>query len=156
MKMGQEKGWGSLPLITAGTADAPYRTYGYNAGQKQFTRGTDKVVNPLSTYLKKKSGGLVAVQEDPVAQRFITGGRANYVKTGAAGGGQKDNVPALLSDKEYVMDADVVSALGDGDPDEGARKLDKMRENIRTHKRSASSKSIPPKAKAPEKYLKGK
>ena len=53
------------------------------------------------------------------------------------------------------MDADSVSALGDGNTEAGAAKLDKMRENIRRHKRSASPKSIPPRAKEPEQYLRG-
>lgn len=75
-----------------------------------------------------------------------------------AGGtsGQADEVKApRLSDGEYVMDADVVAALGDGNTAAGARKLDQMRENIRAHKRSAGPKSIPPKAKNISSYLKG-
>jgi len=69
------------------------------------------------------------------------------------GGGQDDQVDAALSPGEYVFDADVVSALGDGSNDEGARILDEMRENIRRHKRSAPPTEIPPKAKPPEAYL---
>jgi hypothetical protein len=81
------------------------------------------------------------------------GGSAHYVKGGTAG--QADKIPAMLSDGEYVMDADVVSALGDGNNAAGAKKLDKMRVGIRTHKRAAPATKIPPKAKAPEAYLKG-
>lgn len=69
------------------------------------------------------------------------------------GGGQDDMVPARLSPGEYVMDADTVSALGDGDNGAGADALDRMRENIRTHKRSAPAHKIPPKAHTPEHYL---
>lgn len=69
------------------------------------------------------------------------------------GGGQADDVDARLSSGEYVMDADTVSALGDGDTMTGARRLDEMRENVRRHKRSASPKKIPPKAKKPEGYM---
>ncbi len=69
------------------------------------------------------------------------------------GGGQDDQVQARLSPKEYVMDADTVASLGDGNPDEGARRLDQMRENIRAHKRAAPVSKIPPKAKAPLEYL---
>ena len=53
------------------------------------------------------------------------------------------------------MDADVVAALGDGNTDAGAAKLDAMRENIRKHKRSAPPSKIPPKAKPVKAYLKG-
>jgi len=70
--------------------------------------------------------------------------------------GQADKVPINASHGEYVMDADVVAALGDGNTDAGAAKLDKMRQNIRNHKRSAPAHKIPPKAKAPETYLKGR
>jgi len=69
--------------------------------------------------------------------------------------GQLDNVPIAASHGEYVMDADSVSALGDGNTDAGAARLDKMRENLRRHKRSAPATNIPPKAKSPEQYLKG-
>lgn len=68
-------------------------------------------------------------------------------------GGQDDDVPAMLSSKEYVFDADTVAALGDGNADEGARRLDRMRENIRRHKRAAPAHKIPPKSRAPEHYL---
>jgi hypothetical protein len=69
-------------------------------------------------------------------------------------GGQDDNVNARLSDGEYIMDADTVSNLGDGNNAAGAAKLDAMRQNIRAHKRSAPPSKIPPKAKKPEAYLK--
>ena len=95
----------------------------------------------------KIHGGLGAVQADPVIHRYIRG---------VPGGGQEDNVHIKASPGEYVFDADAVAALGDGNSDEGARRLDQMRENIRAHKRAAPAKSIPPKAKQPEQYLKGK
>lgn len=66
------------------------------------------------------------------------------------GGGQDDRVPALLSNGEYVMDAATVSDLGDGSNGEGARKLDAMRQKIRTHKRTGK---FPPLAKQPHQYL---
>lgn len=71
------------------------------------------------------------------------------------GGGQDDLIDARLADGEYVFDADVVAALGDGSNKEGARKLDEMRAAIREHKRSAPVGKIPPKAKSPLAYLKG-
>jgi hypothetical protein len=49
-----------------------------------------------------------------------------------------------------------VASLGNGSSDAGSRVLDKMREEIRKHKRSASAKKIPPKAKSPLEYIKGK
>lgn len=85
------------------------------------------------------------------------GGAAQGALGLLAGGtaGQDDSINARLSDGEYVMDADIVAALGDGNTAAGAKKLDQMRENIRRHKRSASHDSIPPRAKSIEAYLRG-
>jgi hypothetical protein len=69
------------------------------------------------------------------------------------GGGQEDNVPINASAGEYVIDADAVSAIGDGNNAEGARRLDAMVQNLRAHKRSAPNDSIPPSAREPESYL---
>lgn len=77
---------------------------------------------------------------------------SHYVQ--GAGGGQDDLIPAKLADGEYVFDAEIVAALGDGSNKEGAKKLDAMREAIRKHKRSGSTKTIPPAAKSPLQYLK--
>jgi hypothetical protein len=77
-----------------------------------------------------------------------------FVSSGA-GGGQGDMVDARLSPGEYVWDADVVSALGDGDNATGARLLDDTRRAIREHKRGGSVDDIPPPALSPLEYLKG-
>lgn len=69
--------------------------------------------------------------------------------------GQADDVNASLSHGEYVFDADTVAALGDGNTEAGARELDRMREAIRQHKRSAPASKIPPPSKGALGYLKG-
>jgi len=71
-----------------------------------------------------------------------------------AGDGQSDDIPAWLADGEYVMDAELVSMLGNGSNKAGAKVLDKFREEIRAHKRSAPLGKIPPKAKSPLNYIK--
>ena len=58
--------------------------------------------------------------------------------------------------KRNIFDSDTVAALGDGSSKAGAAALDKMREQIRMHKRSAPINKIPPKAKSPLDYLKRK
>ena len=83
---------------------------------------------------------------------------ARHAKRGFAvngeGTGQSDDIPTMLADGEYVFDADTVAALGDGSSKAGAAALDKMREEIRRHKRSAPVNKIPPKAKSPLDYVK--
>lgn len=70
------------------------------------------------------------------------------------GSGRDDKIEALLSADEYVMDAETVAMLGDGSPEEGARRLDEMRANIRKHKGQALAKGkFSPNAKAPEQYI---
>ena len=77
--------------------------------------------------------------------------QGSYVQ--GPGDGQSDDIPAMLADGEYVFDAEIVSALGNGSNKAGAQLLDKMREHIRAHKRSGSLKKIPPPAKSPLEYL---
>jgi hypothetical protein len=65
-----------------------------------------------------------------------------------------DPVPAKIADGEYVFPESFVSALGGGDNKLGSKLLDTMREELRSHKRSAPDTKIPPKAKSPLEYLK--
>jgi hypothetical protein len=67
--------------------------------------------------------------------------------------GQDDKIPAVLSDGEFVIPADVVADLGDGNNDAGAKELYKFMSNIRKHKRGGKV-DLPPKAKSLSSYLK--
>jgi hypothetical protein len=100
-----------------------------------------------------RSGGLPAWSNVPV-----TNGRLNF-RSGAPvhgpGDGQSDDIPAMLADGEYVIDAETVAQIGNGSTKAGAQALDKFRESIRAHKRSAPINKIPPKTKALTSYLKG-
>jgi hypothetical protein len=82
-------------------------------------------------------------------QRAASGG---YFEGGTSG--QSDKIPAMLSDGEFVIDAETVAMLGDGNNAAGASALEQMRQNIRKQKRSAPKDKIPPKAKKPEQYMK--
>lgn len=85
-------------------------------------------------------GGLSAVS------RFVRGG----------GTGRSDEIPARLSDGEYVIDAETVAMLGDGSSKAGAQRLEEMREKIRQHKGKALARGkFSPNAKSPLTYLKG-
>ena len=105
--------------------------------------------SPFSLTGTYRQGGLAGT-----SRHFVSGGKNSYVR--GAGTGQDDKIPAMLSDGEYVIDADTVAALGDGSNEAGAKVLDGMREQIRKHKRGASPKTIPPAAKSPLEYMRSK
>lgn len=72
------------------------------------------------------------------------------------GDGRSDDIPAVLSDGEYVMDAETVALLGNGSSKAGAEALDRFRVNLRKHKGAKLAKGeFSVKAKQPERYLAG-
>ena len=78
--------------------------------------------------------------------------QGRYVK--GQGTGRSDDIPARLSDGEYVMDAETVALLGDGSGSAGAQRLDEMRQNLRKHKAEKLKKGgFSHKAKAPHQYM---
>lgn len=89
-------------------------------------------------------------------QRSLGYARGGLSAVAGPGTGRSDDIPARLSDGEYVLDAESVSLLGDGSAKAGAAKLDQMRENIRRQKGGALSQGrISPNAKMPEQYMAG-
>ena len=78
---------------------------------------------------------------------------SRYVRGG--GTGRSDEIPAYLSDGEYVIDAETVSMLGDGSSKAGANVLDAMRKQIRAHKgKNLAKGKFSADAKSPLAYLK--
>lgn len=86
----------------------------------------------------------------------IVGDRGRYLK--GPGDGMSDSIPAridgqqeaALASGEFVIPADVVSLLGNGDNDAGARALDQMIERIRQAK---TGKTSQPPAIDPMKFM---
>lgn len=108
------------------------------------------VIEPL--YPMKKGGqaktnGFFEVEEMEYPSRI-----GRYIEGETKG--QDDKIPAILSDGEFVIPADVVSDLGDGNNDAGAKELYKFMSNIRKHKRGGKV-DLPPKAKSLSSYLRG-
>ena len=62
---------------------------------------------------------------------FVTGMTGYYACGG--GTGQSDDIPAVLHDGDYVMDAEAVSALGDGSSKAGREVLDGFRKQVPHH-----------------------
>lgn len=156
---------GALPKYTYTrqqlSPDIDYYTYGTRPEAKFFDYGLqlEKPTQPAGPQPEgppaKKPG------DEPV---MAQGGLMGYSKGGSnetryfdgPGSGRDDKIPALLSDGEYVMDAETLALLGDGSTKEGARRMDKFRANIRKHKgRALSRGQISPDAKSPDKYMGG-
>ena len=94
-------------------------------------------------------GGLAQMNQGGALQKT-----SRYVRGG--GTGRSDEIPAYLSDGEYVIDAETVALLGDGSNKAGAEMLNGMRENVRAHKGQALAQGkFSPDAKSPLQYLRG-
>ena len=157
-------GGGTTGLSMAGQGGTP--SAGYPSIAADRTGPTKFTGNPLSgKFDALAEAGLSALGGSrnayglkdggqPHIPQFKTGTTGHYVQ--GEGDGQSDDIPAMLADGEYVFDADTVAALGNGSNKAGALQLDKMRQEIRKHKRAAPHNKIPPKAKSPLEYLKGK
>lgn len=90
--------------------------------------------------------GALHAAMNPGVSRHVTG----------PGDGTSDSIPARLANGEYVMDAQLVSMLGNGDNSAGAKRLDEFRKNVRAHKGSALAKGkMAPDAKPLHKYMGG-
>ena len=107
--------------------------------------------------MRKADGGEImqddsSIPEGHNPQFFSEGGLHNrYVR--GDGDGTSDDVPAMLANGEFVIPADVVSSLGNGDNDSGAKVLDEFLAVIREHKRNADAKHLPPDSKGALGYL---
>jgi hypothetical protein len=114
------------------------------------------IVNPnLEKTPSFRAGGSTDSEEqsyEHVPEFYSEGGLNNrYVK--GRGDGTSDDVPAMLANGEFVIPADVVSALGNGSNDSGSKVLDSFLETIRAHKQKHDAKHLPPDSKGPLAYL---
>jgi hypothetical protein len=91
-------------------------------------------------------GGLPKKYQDAAPDghnpEFVTGLTGFYACGG--GTGQSDDIPAMLHDGDYVMDADVVAALGDGSSKAGKEVLEGFRSQV-PHKESGGGNPVPAK-----------
>ena len=110
---------------------------------------------PIGSYIARnwdKVGG--GAYDNPVETMARGGGVLARLARGG-GTGRSDEIPARLSDGEYVMDAETVALLGDGSTNAGAHRLDQMRAKIRQHKgKSMARGKFSANAKSPLAYLK--
>ena len=109
-----------------------------------------KQKNPLARFGKAEGGSIN--EHNP--QFYSEGGLSaqhRYVK--GPGDGTSDSVPAMLANGEFVIPADIVSSLGNGSNDSGAKILDEFLRTIRNHKHKSNAKKLPPDSKGPLSYL---
>ena len=154
--------------------------YGYGPEQSFFTNVPQGALNTSTAYTgygvsprynatEQYASDFAALVEKMKKQREqdeleaaaaalgLTGYAEGGYAVGGAGDGREDNIPAMLSDGEYVMDAETVAMLGNGSSKAGADLLDKFRVNIRKHKgRELAKGKFSANAKKPEQYLKGR
>jgi hypothetical protein len=115
---------------------------------------TDAITDPYTGQMKMASGGIAGYAKGGDLGSYSDGGR--MLK--GPGDGMSDDIPAKigkhqparLADGEFVVPADVVSHLGNGSTDAGAKHLYAMMDKVRKARtgRKAQGKQI-----KPEKYM---
>lgn len=91
------------------------QNFATNSSQRYFY----KDVNPTTTFAA--NGGSIS--------KYAKGGISRYIQ--GQGDGLSDDIPAQLSDGEFVVSAPVVSALGNGSNKAGAKKLNALQKNVK-------------------------
>jgi len=122
------------PSSGSGTFLSPLSATGLSATQLNslYTpSGIGETTTPnLITASAQPSGGIFPLQQRYYKDggsthehkpEFMTGVTGHYAQ--GRGTGQSDDIPAVLKDGDYVMDADIVAALGDGSNKAGAEAL---------------------------------
>ncbi len=106
----------------------------------------------LLSFFSFAEGGMVP--QHPMGQpEFYSEGGAGTTYIQGRGDGTSDQIPAMVANSEFVLPADIVSALGNGSSDSGADILDQFIKTIREHKHSNPPGELPPESKGPLEYL---
>lgn len=139
-------------------------TYGQNAGEHAFYG--DTIYSPVSYSqpVTAAQGGAIGALSSQTPSYYRYGSMPMNMASGgyASGGlrslkddGRSDHIPAMLSDGEFVVDAETVALLGNGSNEAGANRLEGMRQEVRKQKGKALSRGkFSPDAKSPLSYIK--
>jgi len=141
-----------------------YTQTGYPRMSPSFTRGhvvqlygtpgkTAMVGDMGNRLIGMNQGGSTSNMPEGHHPQFYSEGGLQHAYVKGDGDGTSDSVPAMLASGEFVIPADVVSSLGNGDNDAGAKTLSEFLAVIRKHKRAADAKHLPPDSKGPLAYL---
>jgi hypothetical protein len=134
--------------INKGAYATPYQQ---PISRNVLTGTSDTGINPMTGEMQFAGGGISSL-----------GGYSDYARGGrmlkGPGDGMSDNIPATIAGKqparlaneEFVVPADVVSHLGNGSSEAGAKALYKMMDRVRQARTGKKSQG---KQINPEKYL---
>jgi hypothetical protein len=137
-------GRGGIRPVEVGDQNSPQAT---ELAAQGWTFRNGYMIPPGLMGLGSRMGAIAAL--GGLVQKYQTGGHVR-----GPGTGRSDDIPAVLSDGEYVIDSESVALLGDGSTDAGARRLDEMRENLRKHKSKKLAKGgFSDAARKPERYM---
>lgn len=143
-----------LPEERLGNLDPLYRKSHTPEEQKRLGSWFSYYNNPNFTGepMPFKEGGMLPDEMMQGAEEMAYPSTlGNYIMGNSKG--QDDDVNAKLSNGEFVIPADIVADLGDGNNNAGANVLYELMNNVRKHKRGGKVK-LPPKAKPVSNYLK--
>jgi hypothetical protein len=129
----------AAPVVGTGGVDSPLKL----AALRHLYQSIGKPMKPLGELAK---GGLPQkyAEASPKGHKpeFITGLTGYYAS--GNGTGQSDDIPAMLHDGDYVIDADAVAALGDGSSKAGAEALAEFQKKV-PHSMSSGGQAVPAK-----------
>jgi hypothetical protein len=139
-----------VPTTTTTSTEKPL-----TSEEEKSKKEEDKKEAPaldLLSFFSFAEGGMVI--EHPMGRpEFYSEGGAGTTYVQGRGDGTSDQIPAMVANSEYVLPADIVSALGNGSSDSGADVLDQFIQVIRAHKHSNPPDELPPESKGPLEYL---
>lgn len=95
--------------------------------------------------LHMKKGGIIIEEKEIDYPKDL----GHYIQGNT--GGQEDDINIRASAKEFMIPADVVADIGDGNSDAGAKAFYKLIEKVRKHK--GRPNRLPPKSKSLENYM---
>ena len=159
-----------LPAMDAATSDYEKWMKDNNVTYAQIAEAFDPPISiaeakkryPAKAVAAEANGGLMAMAGGGMAQQFDLGGYSDGGRLlRGPGDGVSDSIPATignkrparLADGEFVVPARIVSELGNGSTEAGARKLYAMMDRVQAARRGSIGKGKVAKNSRADKYL---
>jgi hypothetical protein len=148
---------GEQPVEAGGIANIPTGMSASMPSEEEFQMlaaalmgMTDQADAIINMFVEKYGSEMFSQIRDMILKQGVPGAQTEGMIQGA-GGGMDDMVggmigsqqPVAVSPGEYIVPADVVSGLGDGSSDAGARELDGMMDRVRMA-RGGTTNQAPP------------